>query len=202
MKKQEMILWFRDLRKEDIPLVGGKCANLGEVLGLLGIPVPDGFAVTAYTYKSFLEQTGADRKIESLLSQMDETDMESLEGTSRKIRDYLEGLSMPPEIGKIISDAYEKLCESAGKKDMAVAVRSSATAEDLPGASFAGLQDTFLNVTRKNLLSSIQKCWSSLFTPRVIAYRKEKGFSHSDMLISVAVQRAAIFKGIRGHVYA
>ena len=107
---------------------------------------------------------------------------------------YIEGLSMPPEIEKIISDAYEKLCESAGKKDMAVAVRSSATAEDLPGASFAGLQDTFLNVTRKNLLSSIQKCWSSLFTPRVIAYRKEKGFSHSDILISVAVQQLLFSK--------
>ncbi len=192
--KNDLILWFKDLRKEDIPLVGGKCANLGEVWGMLGIPVPDGFAVTAYAYKVFLENTGADRKLESLLSQINESDMKSLEETSRKIRAYIEGLPMPSEIEEIISNSYEKLCENTGKKEIPVAVRSSATAEDLPGASFAGLQDTFLNVTRKNLLISIKKCWSSLFTPRVIAYRKEKGFSHRDILISVAVQQLLFSK--------
>jgi len=194
MNRQDLILWFKDLRTKDIPLVGGKCANLGEVSGILGIPVPDGFAVTAHAYGVFLKKTGADKKVESLLSQMDESDMESLEETSKKLRAYIESLPMPPEIERIIIDSFEKLCESAGKKDMAVAVRSSATAEDLPGASFAGLQDTFLNITRKNLLNSIKKCWSSLFTPRVISYRKEKGFSHSDILISVAVQQLLFSK--------
>lgn len=194
MDSQDLILWFKDLRTKDIPLVGGKCANLGEVSGMLGIPVPDGFAVTAYAYKVFLEKTGADQKVYSLLSQMDESNIESLEETSKQIRAYIEALPMPPEIEKIIIDSFDKLCKSAGKKDMAVAVRSSATAEDLPGASFAGLQDTFLNITRKNLLSSIKKCWSSLFTPRVISYRKEKGFSHSDILISVAVQQMLFSK--------
>jgi pyruvate,water dikinase len=194
MLKDDYVLWFKDLRKEDIPLVGGKCANLGEVSGRLGIPVPDGFAIAACAYKVFLEKTGADRKIEALLSQMDEADMESLQKTSTKIRDYIEELSIPAKIEKPMIEAYQDLCKKAGEKDMPVAVRSSATAEDLPGASFAGLQDTFLNVTRKNLLSSIKKCWSSLFTPRVIAYRKEKGFSHSDILISVAVQQLLFSK--------
>jgi len=194
MLKHDYVLWFKDLRKEDIPLVGGKCANLGEVSGRLGIPVPNGFAVTAHAYKIFLDRTGADREIQSLLSQMDETDMESLQGTSTQIRDYIEKLPMPVEIEKTIMEAYQDLCTSAGEKDLPVAVRSSATAEDLLGASFAGLQDTFLNVTEKNLLSSIKQCWSSLFTPRVISYRKEKGFSHSEVLISVAVQQLLFSK--------
>ena len=132
MNKLDLILWFKDLRTKDIPLVGGKCANLGEVSGILGIPVPDGFAVTAHAYGVFLKKTGADKKVESLLSQMDESDMESLEETSKKLRAYIESLPMPPEIERIIIDSFEKLCESAGKKDIAVAVRSSATAEDLP----------------------------------------------------------------------
>lgn len=194
MEKGDFILWFRDLRKEDIPLVGGKCANLGEVSGNLGIPVPNGFAITAYTYKIFLKKTGADKKIESFLSQIDESDMESLQVISKKIRMYVESLTIPPEIERRISEAYRELSEGAGKREVPVAVRSSATAEDLPGASFAGLQDTFLNVTQNNLLSSIKKCWSSLFTPRVISYRKEKGFSHSDVLISVAVQQLLFAK--------
>ncbi|MBM4140775.1 MAG: phosphoenolpyruvate synthase [Nitrospira sp.] len=194
MKKHDYILWFNDLRKEDIPLVGGKCANLGEVAGKIGIPVPNGFAISAYAYKVFLEKTKADEKIEALLSGMDISDMESLDDVSKKIRNYVEGLPMPKEIEKAILKAYEELCENAGMKKMHVAVRSSATAEDLPGASFAGLQDTFLNVTEENLLNSIKKCWSSLFTPRVIVYRKEKGFSHSDVLISVAVQQLLFSK--------
>jgi pyruvate,water dikinase len=194
MKKHDFVLWFKDLTKEDIRLVGGKCANLGEVAGRIGIPVPDGFAISAYTYQVFLKENGADKKIESLLSNMNITDMESLQNTSKKIRKYIEGLPMPDKIEKAVLGAYQKLCEQVGKKDMPVAVRSSATAEDLPGASFAGLQDTFLNVTQETLLSSIKKCWSSLFTPRVIAYRAEKGFSHGDVLISVAIQQLLFSK--------
>lgn len=187
-KKDEFVLWLKDLRKEDIPLVGGKCANLGEVSGVLGIPVPGGFVVTAHAYQVFLEQSGADRLIASMLPGLDESRIEDLEAASKNIRSSIERLQVPQDIEAHILSAFEKLCRSAGRKDLAVAVRSSATAEDLPGASFAGLQDTFLNVTRKNLLNSIKRCWSSLFTPRVIAYRKEKGFSHADVRISVAVQ--------------
>lgn len=188
MKKQGVVLWFKDLTKEDIPLVGGKCANLGELSGQVGVPVPDGFAISAHAYKFFLEQTKADKKIQSLLSEINMSDMESLQNVSGEIRKKIEGLPMPKNMENEILNAYKKLCEQSGQKNMPVAVRSSATAEDLPGASFAGQQDTFLNVTQKNLLSSIKKCWSSLFTSRAIIYRKEKGFSHSEVLISVAVQ--------------
>jgi pyruvate,water dikinase len=188
MKGHGFVVWFKDTGKEDIPLVGGKCANLGELTGRIGVPVPDGFAITATAYKSFLEKTGAVRTIESLLSKIDMADMESLQKSSDKIRKYIEGLPMPKEMEKQAVAAYRELCRSSGIKNLPVAVRSSATAEDLPGASFAGQQDTYLNVTEKDLVSSIKKCWSSLFTSRAIVYRKEKGFAHDAVLISVAVQ--------------
>lgn len=188
MSKEELVLWFKDLKKEDIPLVGGKCANLGELLGQIGVPVPNGFAVSAYAYQVFLEKTRAGEKIEALLADLDPADIKSLQDVSGKIRKHVEGLSMPKEVEEAILEAYRTLCKEAGKKSVAVAVRSSATAEDLPGASFAGQQDTFLNVTRKTLSRDVRRCWSSLFTPRAIVYRKEKGFSHKDVLISVAVQ--------------
>jgi len=188
MKKGDVVLWFKDLRREDIPRVGGKCANLGELLGQIGVPVPNGFAVSAGAYHVFLKDTGAAKKIDAMLSGTDTADLESLQDVSRKIRKHVEGLSMPAKMEKAILEAYQALSKQVGKKAVAVAVRSSATAEDLPGASFAGQQDTFLNVTEKTLLKSVQRCWSSLFTPRAIVYRKEKGFSEDDVLISVAVQ--------------
>jgi len=188
MKGHGFVVWFKDTGKEDIPLVGGKCANLGELTGRIGVPVPNGFAITADAYKFFLDKTGAVRTIESLLSKIDMADMESLQKSSDKIRKHIEGLPMPKEMEKEIIAAYRELCQSSGKKNLPVAVRSSATAEDLPGASFAGQQDTYLNVTEKDLLSSVRKCWSSLFTSRAIVYRKEKGFSNYAVLISVAVQ--------------
>jgi pyruvate,water dikinase len=188
MKKSDLVLWFKDLRREDIPLAGGKCANLGELFGQVGVPVPNGFAVSANAYRVFLEQTGAEEKIGALLADVDTADMKSLQDVARKIRKYVESRSMPKEIEKAVLGAYNALCKQAGKKSVAVAVRSSATAEDLPSASFAGQQDTFLNVNQKTLLKSVQQCWSSLFTPRAIVYRKEKGFSHGDVLISVGVQ--------------
>jgi pyruvate,water dikinase len=188
MSKDDLVLWFKDLGKEDVPLAGGKCANLGELFGQIGVPVPNGFAVSAYAYQVFLKKTRAGKKIEALLADTDTADIKSLQDVSRKIRKHVEGLSIPKGIEKAILDAYQALCKQAGKKSVAVAVRSSATAEDLPGASFAGQQDTFLNVTRKTLLKNVRRCWSSLFTPRAIVYRKEKGFAHEDVLISVAVQ--------------
>ena len=188
MKKSDIVLWFKDLRKEDIPLVGGKCANLGELVGRVLVPVPYGFAISARAYGIFLETTKANQKIDTFLSHMDITDMKSQQHISKKIRDLIESLPMPKKMEKEILNAYQELCRKVGRKNAAVAVRSSATAEDLPGASFAGQQDTFLNITQKNLLTSIKKCWSSLFTPRAIVYRSEKGFSNDEVLISVAVQ--------------
>lgn len=188
MKKSDFVLWFKDLGKEDIPLVGGKCANLGELYGQIGVPVPNGFAVSAYAYKIFLEKTGAGKKINPLLSDINTDDLESLQRVSDQIRKHIESLPMPKEIENSILKAYDRLCTKRKKKSVAVAVRSSATAEDLPGASFAGQQDTFLNVNRKTLLTYVQQCWGSLFTPRAISYRKEKGFAHEQVLISVGVQ--------------
>jgi len=194
MKKREFILWFENLRNKDIPIAGGKCANLGELFGRIGVPVPNGFAVSASTYQGFLKRSGAEEKIEEILSETDVNDMESLQAASDEIRKYVEELPVPKEIEKAVSGAYRELCKKVGKKTVAVAVRSSATAEDLPGASFAGQQDTFLNVYEKGLLKSVKRCWSSLFTPRAIFYRVEKGFSHSDVLISVAVQEMVFAK--------
>ncbi|MDH5768662.1 MAG: phosphoenolpyruvate synthase [Nitrospirota bacterium] len=188
MNKRDFVLWFKDLNKEDIPLVGGKCANLGELYGQIGVPVPNGFAVTAYAYKVFLEKTGAGKKIDALLSDINTDDLESLQRVSNRIRKQIESLPIPKEIESSILKAYDRFCIQRKKKNVAVAVRSSATAEDLPGASFAGQQDTYLNINRKTLLTRVHQCWGSLFTPRAIAYRKEKGFAHDQVLISVGVQ--------------
>lgn len=188
MKKSDVVLWFKDLRRRDIPLAGGKCANLGELFGQIGVPVPNGFAVSAMAYKAFLKKTKAEKEIDSLLADMNMQDLDSLQKASREIRQYVESLPMPGDMEKTILEAYKLLCKYVRKKRVAVAVRSSATAEDLPGASFAGQQDTFLNIDERSLLKSVKRCWSSLFTPRAIVYRKEKGFSHDDVLISVAVQ--------------
>ncbi|MBM4140835.1 MAG: phosphoenolpyruvate synthase [Nitrospira sp.] len=188
MNKRDFVLWFKDLGKDDIPLVGGKCANLGELYGQIGVPVPNGFAVSAYAYKVFLEKTGANKKIDALLFDINTDDLKSLQEVSEQIRKYIESLPIPKEIESSILKAYDRLCTQRKKKNVAVAVRSSATAEDLPGASFAGQQDTFLNVDKKMLLKRVHECWGSLFTPRAIAYRKEKGFAHDQVLISVGVQ--------------
>ncbi|MDQ7788167.1 MAG: phosphoenolpyruvate synthase [Thermodesulfovibrionales bacterium] len=195
MQRNDFVLWFKDIRKEDIPLVGGKCANLGELVSKIGMPVPNGFAVSADTYKQFLERTQTNKTIEKLFDGLDTADMEALQKVAAKIRKHIEGIRMPDDMEKAFLISYRELCNQAGKKNVPVAVRSSATAEDLPGASFAGQQDTFLNVTGKTLISNIKKCWSSLFTPRAIVYRKEKGFSHDEVLISVAVQELIFSAG-------
>ena len=194
MENLDFVLWFKDLGKEDIPMVGGKCANLGELIAKVGVPVPDGFAISAYAYRYFLEKTKAKEKIGALLFDIDSSDMELLNKVSVKLRKLIEGLPIPGDMEKDILKNYKELCKKSGRANLPVAVRSSATAEDLPGASFAGQQDTFLNVTEKTLLPSIKKCWSSLFTPRAIVYRKEKGFSDDDVLISVAVQELVFSK--------
>lgn len=188
MKKKDLIIWFKDLAKEDTLLVGGKCANLGELMVKTGVSVPAGFAVTSYAYRYFLEKSGAEKKIDALMGGLDYDDLESLGNVSGKIRKHVEKQSIPGKIEKAIVEAYKTLCKQAKKKEIRVAVRSSATAEDLPGASFAGQQDTFLNVTEASLLKRVKQCWSSLFTPRAMAYRKEKGFFYKDVSIGVAVQ--------------
>ncbi|MEM3546851.1 MAG: phosphoenolpyruvate synthase [Candidatus Bathyarchaeia archaeon] len=190
-RAKKLVLWFEELRKEDVPLVGGKCANLGEMINA-GIPVPPGFAVSAYAYKLFLEKTGIAEKVYSIIRETvkDPNDPKQYEEASAKIRELIESTPIPSEIEKAIRENYEMLNDRVGAIEAFVAVRSSATAEDLPDASFAGQQETFLNVKGgDDLVYYVRKCWSSLFTPRAIFYRTQKGFPHERVLISVAVQK-------------
>jgi pyruvate,water dikinase len=191
MTKKDLVLWFGDLRKTDIPLVGGKNANLGEMISA-GLPVPPGFAVTAYAYEKFIETTHIAEKIYEIINKTvtDKNDPKQYDTASKKIRALIEKTSMPEEIVNSVKSAYKKLNKKLNLKDVFVAVRSSATAEDLPDASFAGQQETFLNVKGTDeLLEKVVKCWSSLFTPRAIFYRNEKGFAHEKVFISVGVQK-------------
>ncbi len=190
-RAKKLVLWFEELRKEDVPLVGGKCANLGEMINA-GIPVPPGFAVSAYAYKLFLEETGIAEKVYSIIKETvkDPNDPKQYEEASAKIRSLIESTSIPSSIEKAIRESYRMLNDRVGAVEAFVAVRSSATAEDLPDASFAGQQETFLNVKGEDdLVYYVRKCWSSLFTPRAIFYRTQKGFPHEKVLISVAVQK-------------
>jgi len=190
-KKDKLILWFEDLRKEDIPLVGGKNANLGEMLEA-GIPVPPGFAITAYAYNKFITETGIAEKIYKVIGETvtNVSNPQQFENASKEVRRLIESTPTPYEIEKAIKRAYNELSKRTKSAEVFVAVRSSATAEDLPDASFAGQQETYLNVREaKELIEKTVKCWSSLFTPRAIFYRTEKGFKHEQVLISVGVQK-------------
>lgn len=190
-RSESLLLWFDELRKGDVPLVGGKNANLGE-LASFEVPVPDGFAITAHAYKRFIEEGGIAEKIYGLIRKnvKDINRPEQFRRASREIRKLIEKTPMPEDIEKAIRDAYSELCGKLGEASVFVAVRSSATAEDLPEASFAGQQETYLNVRGGDeLIARTRSCWSSLFTPRAIFYRMEKGFPHESVLISVGVQK-------------
>jgi pyruvate,water dikinase len=189
--KRDLVIWFENLRKTDIPSVGGKNANLGEMINA-GMPVPPGFAITAYSYKRFIEETGISTKIYAIIKETvtDPNDPKQYEIASKKIRELIDSTPTPKNIEEAIRSAHEELCKRLNTNVVSVAVRSSATAEDLPDASFAGQQETYLNVKGEDeLLEKTVKCWSSLFTPRAIFYRTEKGFKHEDVLISVGVQK-------------
>ncbi len=190
-KKESLVLWFEDLDKNDIPLVGGKNANLGEMLRAR-IPVPPGFAITAHAYERFISETRIAEKIYRIIDEIvaDTSAPQKFQEASRKIRKLIESTRVPSDIEKAIKKAYNKLSRKAKSTQVSVAVRSSATAEDLPDASFAGQQETYLNVKGTDeLVQRTVKCWSSLFTPRAIFYRNQKGFKHEQVLISVGVQK-------------
>ncbi|MCW4018696.1 MAG: phosphoenolpyruvate synthase [Candidatus Bathyarchaeota archaeon] len=188
---KELVSWFETLRVTDIPSVGGKNASLGEMINA-GLPVPPGFAVTAYSYEKFLEETNLAEKIYAVINEVitDKNYPKQYDEASKKIRELIEKTPVPKEISKAITAAYKDLNKRLNLKETFVAVRSSATAEDLPDASFAGQQETFLNIRGPvDLLDKVVKCWSSLFTPRAIFYRNEKGFAHEKVFISVGVQK-------------
>ncbi|MDO9333125.1 MAG: phosphoenolpyruvate synthase [Dehalococcoidales bacterium] len=177
------IVWFNEVTKKDIPLVGGKGANLGEMTNA-GIPVPPGFIVTADAYYQFLKEAGLTGKIRHLLAPLDTNDSKQLQDISAKVKDLIVKAKMPPDLAEEIRKHYVKMGKGL------VAVRSSATAEDLPDASFAGQQATFLNVDgEKEVVIAVQKCWASLFEARAIFYRVENKFEHFKVGIAVPVQR-------------
>ena len=177
------IVWFNEVTKNDIPLVGGKGANLGEMTNA-GIPVPPGFIVTADAYRAFLVEAGITEKIRHLLAPLDANDSKQLQDISAKVKETIIRARMPAQIAATIRKSY------ASMENGLVAVRSSATAEDLPDASFAGQQATFLNVTGgNNVVEAVQKCWASLFEARAIFYRIENKFDHFQVGIAVPVQR-------------
>ena len=186
------IRWFEEIGIEDIPLVGGKNASLGEMyreLASQGVKVPNGFAITADAYRDFLRAAKLDRRIEEILQSLNTQDVENLRQRGRHIRDAILAATLPAHLQLAITEAYDRL--SDGSHDLVdVAVRSSATAEDLPDASFAGQQETYLNVQgHQALLDACKRCIASLFTDRAISYRADKGFDHLKIALSIGVQR-------------
>jgi pyruvate,water dikinase len=177
------VLWLSAVGKDDIDAVGGKGASLGELSGA-GLPVPPAFIVTAGTYRSFIEETGIDDELFSAVD-VDPDDSSALAEAQSRAEELILETEIPEELREEITETYGNL----GNGEAFVAVRSSATAEDLPDASFAGQQETFLNVTGENLVQRVKECWASLFTQRAIYYREQQGFDHRDIDIAVVVQR-------------
>ncbi|MFB6209198.1 MAG: PEP/pyruvate-binding domain-containing protein [Candidatus Nanohaloarchaea archaeon] len=184
------VLWFGEIDADDTSRVGGKSANLGELKNEVEVPVLPGFATTSDAYDKFIHDTELRDKIERLLNGLDTDDVTELQNRGEKIRAHIKEAEMPKELREDFIEAYEGLEERLGVENPNVAVRSSATAEDLPGASFAGQQDTYLNVSgKKDLIKRIKDCFASLFTNRAISYREDKGFSHFDVKLSAVVQK-------------
>jgi len=192
MKTDKLVLWFNETELDDIPQVGGKNASLGEMIRELtakGVNIPDGFAVTAYAYRYLLDSAGIADEMAAILSDLDTHDMHNLSEKGEKLRALIYNAEIPDDLNRAIVGAYKKLCEEY-EKDTDVAVRSSATAEDLPDASFAGQQETYLNIRGEAaLIDACKRCFASLFTNRAISYREDKGFDHMSVALSIGVQK-------------
>ncbi|MCD6215181.1 MAG: phosphoenolpyruvate synthase [Candidatus Desulfofervidus sp.] len=193
MAKKDFILWFKEISIRDVPLVGGKNASLGEMFQKVaskGINVPDGFAITAAAYQYFIKKAGLLEKIKECLKGLDTHNMEDLKRRGAEVRSLIRSATLPSELSEQIVTSYRKLSQKYGMEELDVAVRSSATAEDLPDASFAGQQETYLNIRgEERLLEACKDCFASLFTNRAISYRVDKGFGHFDVYLSIAVQK-------------
>ncbi|MEA9357571.1 phosphoenolpyruvate synthase [Bacteriovorax sp. PP10] len=187
------IRWFNEISMKDLPLVGGKNASLGEMFQALtphGIQIPQGFAITADAFSVLIQSNHLEDKIYPLLEGLNSQDTKRLSEVGLKIRSHVRSASLPEDIQEEIRKNYEMLSKLAGVEELDVAVRSSATAEDLPGVSFAGQQETFLNVRGVvDLLSACRNCFASLFTDRAISYRVANGFEHSKVKLSIGIQQ-------------
>ncbi|WP_071189941.1 phosphoenolpyruvate synthase [Trichormus sp. NMC-1] len=191
-KEQALVLPFNSVGIADIPFVGGKNASLGEMIQQLsskGVKVPTGFATTAYAYRFFITGAGLEAKLRKIFASLDVEDIDNLRQCGQQARSLMLNTPFPLELQEAIAQSYQSLCQEYGE-DTDVAVRSSATAEDLPDASFAGQQETYLNVYGfKSVLESCHKCFASIFTDRAISYRQKKGFDHFEVALSVGVQK-------------
>ncbi len=189
---EELILWFDDIGIDDVPLVGGKNASLGEMYQHLtskGVAVPHGFAITAYAYRYLLEAAGVEQAIRDVLSDLDIEDMANLAERGEKCRDIIRNAKFPDDLREAIIKAY-KVMENEYGENCDVAVRSSATAEDLPDASFAGQQETYLNIHGyEAIIDNCRNCFASLFTNRAISYRQHQGFGQFDVYLSITIQK-------------
>lgn len=182
-------LWFDDFEEDHRPRVGGKNASLGTMIAA-GLPVPPGFAVTTDAYETLRANPDLHAAVHHHLDDLDHTDTTALQQASAAVRELIEQVPLHDGIATAIRTSYEALCEICDVDALPVAVRSSATAEDLPDASFAGLQDTFLWVCGADaVLEHVKRCWSSVFTDRAVAYRRERGFTHEVINMSVGVQK-------------
>jgi len=185
------VCWFEDCRKDSVLLVGGKCASLGELINA-GVRVPPGFALTTEGYRRFMAEGGKAQEVRSLLAGADLQDLGALELLSARVREIIEAQPFSVEIEDLVAECYRKLALRSCMPAVPVAVRSSATAEDLAGASFAGQQDTYLWIRGiDEVLHHMRRCISSLYTARAIAYRANKGFDDDSLAISVGVQKMA-----------
>ena len=197
MKKEEQfLLWFEQLERKDVDIVGGKSSSLGEMTAKTDVPVPYGFATTAYAYRYFIKESGLEEKMRSILSEL--TDVENsalLRDVSARLRDAIMAEKMPQDLQDAIGAAYVELGKRVGEENPYVAVRSSATAEDLPDASFAGQQDTYLNVQgAETIIAKVKECYASCFTDRAVYYREKQGFDHIEVALSAVVQMMVVSK--------
>ena len=191
-KERSLVLWFEEVGITDISLVGGKNASLGEMIQQLaprGVSVPNGFGTTASAYRYFIQASGLEEKLQSLFSDLNVADVNNLRHRGKQARSLILHTPFPKELTEAIATAYQQLCDRYGS-DTDVAVRSSATAEDLPDASFAGQQETYLNVNGvQEVLEACHRCFASLFTDRAISYRHNRGYDHFCVALSVGVQK-------------
>jgi pyruvate,water dikinase len=187
------IRWFAELGLDDIPLAGGKNASLGEMyrtLSAAGVRVPPGFAITADAYREFLHKAQLDQKITTVLKDLETHDIADLRQRGWQVHQAMRAAPLPAALAAALIEAYDRLSADSHADAVDVAVRSSATAEELPDASFAGQQETYLNVQgHAALLDACKRCYASLFTDRAISYRVDKGFDHDSIALSIGVQR-------------